>query len=79
MEEISKHDQIKSHLLAGHRITVCSAAANYFTGDLRKYISRLRRSGLPILDEIKLSKNGRYKEYYMCQRYLKSIRERRKG
>lgn len=73
---MTKHNQIKASLLRGERMTVCSAAASYLTGDLRKYISRLRRSGLPILDTEKLSTNGKYKEYYMCPRYLKSLQKR---
>ncbi len=64
----SVQKDIKQAFLSGRRLTSCVAAREFLTGDLRKYVSNLRREGLTIKDEWKTSKNGkRYKEYFYSQ------------
>lgn len=56
---------IKDKLISGQPLTSCGAALEFFTGDLRKYVSNLRKEGLEIKDKWETSKNGkRYKIYY---------------
>lgn len=62
---ISVEKEIKHAFLAGRRLTSCSAAREFLTGDLRKYVSNLRKEGVPITDKWETSRNGkRYKVYY---------------
>lgn len=62
---ISVQAEIKMAFLSGRILTSCSAAREFLTGDLRKYVSNLRKEGVPIKDEWETSENGkRYKKYY---------------
>ncbi len=57
---------ILDHLENGYKLSVCTAAQQFLTGDLRKIISDLRKLGNPIKDDWKVSSTGkRYKIYYI--------------
>jgi len=68
IENKSVKAQIKAHLLSGKKLTSCTAAKEFLTADLRKYISMLRNEGLAIADELVENANKkRFKRYFIIQ------------
>lgn len=62
----STKDKIKEMFLAGNVLTSCDTAAKFLTGDLRKFVSMLRREKLDIVDKWVTSENGkRFKRYWL--------------
>lgn len=62
----STKNQIKNFLLSGKVLTSCTAAKEFLTADLRKYISMLRSEGLPISDRLIENNNKkRFKQYFI--------------
>lgn len=60
--------QIKTYLQSGKILTSCTAAKEFLTADLRKYISVLRSEGLKISDELVENNNKkRFKRYFILQ------------
>lgn len=58
--------KIKEFFQSGKVLTSCTAAAQFLTADLRKYVSILRSEGLKIVDEtVENGNNKRFKKYWL--------------
>ena len=62
---MSTQQLIKQQLLQGKILTSCTAAQQFLTADLRKYISNLRKTGMDIKDSVVVSPSGKwFKKYW---------------
>ena len=62
---MSTQKEIRKHLLQGKILTSCTAARQFLTTDLRKYISNLRKDGMDIKDEVVITPSGKwFKKYW---------------
>lgn len=62
---MSKHSQIREHLLSGHHITGLIALNQYGVYRLSSVINRLRNEGIPIITKIVHVGNYSYAKYFI--------------
>ena len=62
---ISLEKKIKEQLENGRRITSISVLNSIGTTEIRYYIARLRKQGMPIVDKWIKKENKKFKEYWL--------------